>query len=343
MDRDTVAGLMADALLERRFRHNDGAHPALAALRELAVNQGTDAGRRMVADDPHEVGSPPLSPIDPVELLQHDGALPSLPTVYVELRQRLADPDCSVREAAEVITRDAGLTAWLLRVVNSASYGLSGRVDTVTQAVAVVGMRQLETMVASGMLQSLMWSVPRGLVDMERLWRHSLAVGGAAREIWRLMGRPDPERLFVAGVLHDVGYLAFVMMAPQKAAQLVPRLRASHLPGHLAERELLGFDHAKLGGMLLHKWNMPVPLVMSVLRHHEPESVPSMPEPSVIHLADIVARAMGYGPDAESAVPPLSASAWEASGLTPQHLEAVANAMTAMVDDLGTAVMCTTV
>lgn len=140
-----------------------------------------------------------------------------------------------------------------------------------------------------------------------------------------------------------MGYLAFVMMAPQRAAQLVPHLRASTLPGHLAERELLGFDHAKLGGMLLHKWNMPVSLVMAVLRHHEPEAASSLREASVVHVADIVARALGYGPDAESAVPPLSPTAWELLALHPDRLGEIAEAMRNSVDELGTPVVCTTV
>jgi putative nucleotidyltransferase with HDIG domain len=154
---------------------------------------------------------------------------------------------------------------------------------------------------------------------MERFWKHSMACGILARALAR-RAKADAERCFVAGLLHDIGRMALFCAHPDTARRILDHQAASGMPMVRAEHEVLGFDHARLGAMLLRRWNFPFPLATAVLRHHEPSADAKHLEPCLIHLADQIAKAMGLGASLEFYVGPLDADAWERAGLRPQEV-----------------------
>jgi HD-like signal output (HDOD) protein len=296
---------------------------------EWIPQESTTALRQSGAPDPF---LPP--PPDPVDIVQMEVRLPPMPGVLLELQETIHRPDVSAGAIAGVIAKDPGLAAWLLKLVNSPYYGFSAKVSTISRAVTLVGTRQIQILSMGGALNSLAVLLPTGPMNMDRFWRHSMATGIAAQEIWRLTGRSESEQLFVAGLLHDCGKLAMVYAAPKVSQYLRAVAARGGQPSYLAEKEYLGFDHARLGGMLMHRWNMPLSLVIAILRHHEVEDPGRYPEAAAVHVANMLVTALGLTLDEGAPVPALSPAAWDALGLAPQQLALVAGILRAKLETL---------
>jgi HD-like signal output (HDOD) protein len=169
---------------------------------------------------------------------------------------------------------------------------------------------------------------------MELFWRHSVAVGVVSQEIWKLAGREDGEQLFVSGILHDCGQLALAYAAPQVMTALNKTYRFTASPNYVMEKALIDFDHSRLGGMLLHRWNIPLPLVIAVLRHNHVEKPSRYPEAAVVHVADTLVTALGVTTRPMPPVPPLSMDAWNVLGIAPKALADAAAVLKNKLDNI---------
>jgi putative nucleotidyltransferase with HDIG domain len=273
------------------------------------------------AAPPPEAG-PFAGPLDPVDVLQAEVTLPALPTVYAELIEVVENPDSSAADLAAVISKDPGLTAYVLRLVNSALYGFPSRIDTVTRAVAVLGMQRIESIALGTSILRSFRDVRVESFDLESFWRHSLGVSILARELAHHVGMDNPERSFVGGLLHDLGRLVLAICRPDAARASLSLARTRDISLRQAEQELLGFDHGRLGGMLLRKWNFPYALVMDVHGHHEPSGAKNAQESALIHAADVLAHVAGYGGSGDALLPRLDTPAWLGLAIAPEALEA---------------------
>ena len=320
---------------EHRFRFAGRGHPAVEAMFELAMEWIPRESITAVPREP-DSDSPLPAPPDPVDIVQMEVRLPPMPGVLLELQEVIHRPDVSASAIADVIAKDPGLAAWLLKLVNSPYYGFSAKVSTISRAVTLVGTRQIQILAMGGALNSLAVLLPKGLMNMDRFWQHSMATGIAAQEIWRLTGRAESEQLFVAGLLHDCGKLAMVYAAPKVSQYLHGVARQGLKPCYLAEKEYLGFDHARLGGMLMHRWNMPLPLVIAILRHHEVEDPGRYPEAAAVHVANLLVTGLGLTLDEGEPVPTLNHAAWDALGLAPQKLAFVAGVLRSKLETVMT-------
>jgi len=313
----------ARRLLVRRFkfiRQPDD------ALRRLA-RHGADFVARDMALYPEHYGPPPevpetdVSPLDPLDILRREHQLPALPQVFLELRQAIDAPNTSASDLAAIISQDPSLTAFLLRMVNSAFYSLPVQIDTISRAVTVVGVNQLSTLAVGTSIMSLFKDVPAEVIDVVQFWKHSVCCGLIARRLCRMTGRGDPERAFVAGLLHDIGQLILLQAAPRRAAAVLASARSEDVLLCVREKEMLGFDHATLGGMLLRKWNFPFVLVASVLEHHHPKEKQKEAEPALVHCAETIATGLGIGSSGEFFVQPPDPAVWDSLHLTPERMD----------------------
>lgn len=247
----------------------------------------------------------------PQELLRRRLQVPSLPRICTQLNEALDDPRSSTLEIAELIGNDAALTARLLRLVNSSFYGFPTRIETPSQAVMIIGTAHLCDLALTTAITRMFKDIPEDLVSMESFWRHSIAVGLTARVLASHRREPNVERFFVAGVLHDIGRLVLLQQAPDLAREAITRARERGELLHRAEREVVGFDHAVIGATLLRTWGLPVSLEESVAWHHEPQAAPRHPlEAAIVHVADVMTHALGFGTSGEQFVPPLDPVAW---------------------------------
>lgn len=241
--------------------------------------------------------------------------LVSPPHICMRVRELVEGDTASASDLGDVIAQDPSLAARLLRLANSSFYGLRRPVDTLSRAVSVVGGRELYGLTLAAWAVDAIATARGTGMDIDIFWRHSLFCGLLARLLGLRAGYPGAERLFVAGLLHDLGALALAHGAPALSGEL-HRLAGGSEPGlHALERERLGFTHGELGAELLARWRVPESITMAVRHHHEPAG--AGPEAALVHLADAVANTSelsAYGEHAEPE-PRALPGAWAEAGL----------------------------
>ena len=237
-----------------------------------------------------------MSLIDIHDLVNENEPLASLPNTFYKLREVVADPTCDFDDIAEIISIDPSLTLRLLKIVNSAFYGFRGEIDTVTHALGVVGTEQLMQLVLATTVVGQFKGVD--MIDMEYFWKHSVACGLSARAIHQAREEYDGERLFVAGLLHDIGRLVMCLKVPDQLRVVLDFAKKSGDRWHKAEAKYFGFDHGAVGWALLRAWNLPKSLQEAVAHHHFPASAQNFPlEAAIIHLADKISHQVIAEPD----------------------------------------------
>jgi putative nucleotidyltransferase with HDIG domain len=275
-----------------------------------------------------------FQPLDPVSLLQGDVQLPAMPQVYVELQKTMADPASSAGDLARVVSKDPGLTAFLLRIVNSAFYGFASRIETVSRAIAVIGTRGLSALALGASIVEKFRATDGGAIDLDAYWRHCLACGVLARNLAQRLDLPDPERYFVAGLLHDIGRLAMFTIKPRRSQLLFAAAQGPPRLFNQVENDIFGFNHATFGSILLRKWNVPFDLVMKVLHHHDPHHSRNPRENGVVHLADVAAHALGWTHCADCAIQPLSTETWRLLELDPDIIGTIRDDAKSQINSL---------
>ena len=252
----------------------------------------------------------------PADILKGSVTVASPPVVYEKLVKVINNPRSSSGDVANVISEDAGLTARLLKIVNSAFFSFPRRIETVTHAVTVVGTSQIRDLALATSVMTLFRDVPKDLVDMQRFWHHSLAVGVTARVIAAQRREDNVERFFVAGLLHDLGRLLMFMRAGAEQGEAVAKSEATGTPLYKTEREVLGFSHTQVGSALLDQWNFPGAFREAVAYHHQPRRATRYPvETAAVHVADIVANTLEWGHGGEPRTPDMDPNAWDLLGV----------------------------
>ncbi|MEA3545778.1 MAG: HDOD domain-containing protein, partial [Thermodesulfobacteriota bacterium] len=312
----------AESYLWRRFVLNDLEQEPMATLYRhvvhrfaLNLQQGWDpvafSETALPVDQQDE--SPPLSV---PHLLKGDVDIVSLPTVYRHIVELLEHPNSSSHMIAKVINKDAGLTVRLLRLVNSPVYGFSGKVDSVSRAVSLLGTNELSTLTLGVSVVKQFQNVPSDLLNMDSFWRHSIRCGLFSRILAGHLGEKEAEKYFVGGLLHDIGRLVMLdRMAPQYASAIA-RARQDHLPMYRAEQERLNTDHSIIGKLLAEKWRLSPALIRMIGSHHSPRLAQYSTEACIVHVADILAHACGHEVMLVNEIPELQIKAWEETGLT---------------------------
>ncbi len=262
-------------------------------------------------------------------------ATPSLPRIYQRLTAALDNPRASTGHIADVIGDDSGLSARLLRLVNSAFYSFPTKVESIAHAVLLVGTEQIRDLALATSVIRTFKGISADLVDMESFWLHSIATGVTARILATHRREANTERFFVAGMLHDVGRLLMYAKLPGEAAEALRQARQHGGPLLAAEREVFGFDHSAAGALLLDAWGLPPGLVEAVRCHHAPQEARRHPvDAAVVHVADVIATALELGNSGDDAVPRLCGPAWECLGLPASALDAIVEQTELQVGDV---------
>jgi HD-like signal output (HDOD) protein len=273
--------------------------------------------------------------LNPKDFLKGYVEISSLPTIYYKINEAVNNPRTSMADIAKIISDDPGLTVRLLRLVNSAFYGFPSKIESVTQALVIIGTRQLRDLALATSIVNLFTGIPKDLVDMKSFWQHSIACGIAAKIIATYRHETNMERFLIAGMVHDIGRLLFFKKSGEKARATLLRCKSEGVLMYLAEKEMLGFDHAVLGKLLLQSWNLPLSLEEAVAYHHRPHEAIHYPvETAVVHIADILVNALQWGSSGERFVPPLNEKAWELVGLSPGILSPTINHLEEEVNDV---------
>ncbi len=210
------------------------------------------------------------TPMHPRDLVHDNVQLLSLPEVCLRIQQLADDPHADMAEFGQLVIQDPALTMRLLKLVNSAYYGFPGRVDTISRAVNLVGIAELRNLTLAMAAMEVFGGLENEHFDMLGFWRHSVYCALVARYLAKRARVLHAERLFIAGLLHDVGRLLISSLLPDESALILQRMeRGAEVCA--AERSELGFDHAQVGYELLSLWQLPKELRIAVAFHHLPE------------------------------------------------------------------------
>jgi HD-like signal output (HDOD) protein len=250
-------------------------------------------------------------PLDLGRLTAGDPALGARPEVLSRLAQAMESPAASAIEVADIIQNDPGLTAKLLKVVNSALYGFPSRIETISRAVTVIGVQQLSALALGVTVMGMFKDIPKELLDVGRFWRHCLACACGSRALASAMGLPNTERFFVAGLLHDVGLLLLILQAPEHVRHVLAEVREHGEELLAAERRIIGIDHTMAGEALLSGWQLPPSLVAAAACHHDPMTAANPRDAAIIHTADFLAEALLFGSSGQSVIMPLELAAFD--------------------------------
>lgn len=221
------------------------------------------------------------------QLIERSGELGSLPAVVVRINQAIDDPASNATTIGRIVNEDPALTAQLLKLVNSPFYGFRSRIDTVFRAIAIIGHRELRHLVLTAHALQTFNDVPNDLISMPVFWRRSLSIGVLTRILAAYAREKDIERLFISGLLHDIGSLLIYQQLPHQASEILIRSRAEAIWLRDLEEQEFGFDHAEVGGALLKAWDLPEALVQAVRYHLQPEKAPEDFQKAayLVHLA----------------------------------------------------------
>lgn len=235
------------------------------------------------------------------DLIQRNETILSLPEVCVRIQLLADDPDAELNDFAQVVIQDPAFTAQLLKRVNSAYYGFPARVATVSRAIGLIGIRELRSLSLAMSAVEVFKGQPLRGYDMLTFWRHAVFTALLARGLARRASVLHEERLFIAGLLHDIGHLVIFTQLPEAAAVL-SRPVIDHAPRLCEmERETLGWDHAELGGALLRFWQLPEELSLAVQYHHSPLQVTrAARETALVSLANSITHAIEQQAAAEA-------------------------------------------
>ncbi|SDK82130.1 HD-like signal output (HDOD) domain, no enzymatic activity [Maridesulfovibrio ferrireducens] len=330
----------ADEYVEKLFSKSNNDFELVALLRELACKR---VYHDMISNPDEYKSKPQLAsveswdgtkPAGPRDFLKKKVVLPSLPQVLIQIQNVLNDPDSSANDLAEVISMDPKLVAAILRLANSAMYSFRTEVDTPTRAVALLGFKQAGSLAVGTVSLSLFKRSKISVLELEKFWKHSIACGIIAQEIARLANLGDPERFFVSGLLHDIGL--YVIFESEKSLA-VELLRIANQEGkslYGAERKLLGFDHAILGGVIIKDWSFPKTLVVAAAGHHNPEKAKNDPDAGVVHIADYVSRALGYDLGVSPILGAVSEGVWDNLGITFDQFKELIPQFELLIDDI---------
>ncbi|HHJ17581.1 MAG TPA: HDOD domain-containing protein [Gammaproteobacteria bacterium] len=227
--------------------------------------------------------------VTPQDLVSRNVRLVSLPEVCIQVQALADSPHTTAADIGDVVSKDTALTTRLLKLVNSAYFSLPRKIDTVTRAVNMIGMRELRNLTMAASAAEVFSRIPGHLIDMAGFWQHSVYCGLLARNFAQHCNVLHSERLFTAGLLHDVGRLLMLTKLPDEVSQAEAMRLETERDICLIERELVGFDHAEVGQVLLLHWNMPTNLCTSILYHHNPaQAHDAHLEAAIIHIADQV-------------------------------------------------------
>ena len=248
----------------------------------------------------------------------------SLPDVYWRLKEILSTRDYAMQDVAQVIVYDPGLTARMLRIVNSAYFGFAAKIETVEHAVSILGVNQIHDLVLTTSIADALGDYQCEHLDVKQFWLGSVYRAIAARSLANHCNVVDSERLFVAGLLCGIGHLIMYQSVPVLAQRAQREAEQASKPLHLAEQDVIGFDHARVAAALMQNWKLPDSLV-ALIRHHldlEPPEGESL-DVAIVHLAALFGDSFLANRPLDDLLVAANSRAWDLTGLDIGRCESI--------------------
>lgn len=244
--------------------------------------------------------------------------LPTIPTILRKILAIIEDPNVSLQKITDFVSSDPTLTARILKMVNSPVYGFPGRISSVSHAMVILGLNAVKGLLLGVSVFELMQKYMTGL------WEHSLATAIFSRILATKKGIDAPEEVSVAGLLHDIGKVIFMIAFKEDYLKVLDQVKTDEKYLFEAERAYFGLTHAEVGGIISKRWNFPLKLIEPIMYHHRPQlSEKYQKETSIVHIANILTVARGIGYSAEEFVPSVHNFAWELLNLKEKEIKEI--------------------
>ncbi len=266
------------------------------------------------------------------KLIQDIKDLPPMPQVVIRIQHLISNLNSDTKQLAEIIESDQAIAAKVLKMANSAFYGMSGKISSIHQASLLLGYRTLgEIVTLAGAADLLAGKMPGYGYDAQDLWKHSLSVAFASKLIVEMKNKNLIYEAHTAGLIHDVGKIIldrYILEKKDKIGDYMSREEKTFLD---AERYFFGFDHAEIASEICRAWKIPETITLAIGCHHQP-SISNGDELSyILHMADYVATMGGIGYDDDDilyqaekgAMDFLGLSQEKIGGMIPKVIEAV--------------------
>ncbi|WP_027361448.1 HDOD domain-containing protein [Halodesulfovibrio aestuarii] len=230
--------------------------------------------------------------VTPQNVVEKQLELISFPDIYYEIVRELEFPFTTSRRLAGIVSKDTGLAARILKLVNSPFYGFPSRIESIERALTILGSNELTTLTLGLSVVHSFLGVPETVFNVKDFWEYAISCGILSRLLGAQCTDLMEERLFVGGLLQPVGMLLMISYDPASMckAVLLSRKKGVSLP--VAERAVFGFNHAEVGATLLESWNIPETLTNIVRHCYTPLSSPLPIDSSIVHLATIMATGL---------------------------------------------------
>ena len=225
----------------------------------------------------------------------------SFPQFVLETMRQLNNPESNAADVAQSLSRDEGLVLRILKLANSAAYGLSRNISNISDAISYLGYKSVSNIVLAATVYSAMDKGLTGYaLDRGELWRHSLMVAYTSRYLAKLTGKVSSEDAYVGGLLHDIGKVILNDYVRFGYGIIVKMVEEKHIPFTEAEWQVLGFDHAEIGEIMIGRWDMPEAYRIAVAYHHKPNELPEdkkqhQPLLDVVTVANTICLMLGIG------------------------------------------------
>lgn len=257
------------------------------------------------------------------QILKEVKDLPPFSAIANRALKLTNDPRSSAVDISRVISYDPAFTARVLRMANSAYYGFTRKITTVSEAIVILGYETLKSVVLALTLQKFYDREVKGYgLEKGDLWKHSVGCALAARLIATQVKYPAVEQAFVAGLLHDVGKVILNQFVREEIDQIIALSGAQGLSFAEAERQILGFDHQDIGAKVSEKWNFNEKIVEAIRCHHKPDRARKDVElTSIVHVADFVCLSLGLGVGSDGMLYPLKSEALDTLGLEEPEID----------------------
>ncbi|HOC59980.1 MAG: HDOD domain-containing protein [Syntrophaceae bacterium] len=260
-----------------------------------------------------------MNNMDP-KILRHKveniNTLPTVPAVLKKLSSVIEKPRITIVEISAFISNDPALTTKVLKMVNSAIYGFPGRIASVSHATMLLGLNVIKGLLLGVSVFELMQKTMSGLYE------HSLACAIASRVIAQKKNLKEPEEVSVAGLLHDIGKVILTLEFSKEYETAMKEAEEKKISIFEAEKNQFTATHADVGGWLAEKWRFPRNLIEVIQFHHRPTLAKNAPlETAIVHMADLLVRARGFGFAGENFVPEVNAVAYDLLNLSDQDIK----------------------
>ncbi len=239
-------------------------------------------------------------PITLDQLIGSGQDLPSLPEIYLRVSEQLEDESTGVQQIGATVQNDPAITSRILKMVNSAYYGLPNQVSSVAQAISLLGRERLKHILIGSVLRGVFSGNDNPAFSMQAFWQHSIKTAIIARQLARQMNQIDePEAMFTAGLLHDIGKLLMINHFPELMLATEEYMIQKRVDVLSAELQQIGITHTAVADALMQHWGLPRLLIDCAVLHHEP--VHDGPNRFATHLVYLANHLSEYVPPLDDA------------------------------------------